>query len=136
MQHVKMLYLFVILFTVLGACTGEGGPCYSRSQKKCRIPFHNLWSAKMEGRDGAICGYFKDLHKCTMDFQATCKFKDDLYETDIVNVYTRKPYSCQLMGGNIRYNGEYDANSAKRFQLSTILMMILNLVPLLHLLAN
>lgn len=38
-----------------------------------------------------------------MDYMPTCEFKPEekeLYESDIVRIYTRKPYSCELIGGS------------------------------------
>ncbi|XP_045174280.2 uncharacterized protein LOC123535622 [Mercenaria mercenaria] len=137
-NNMSTCYIFVTLFTVLitnGLCTGSsgsGGPCYSMSQTKCQQAWTNLWVAQHERQDNKICQYFGDLNKCTMDFKATCRFErheDDLYQEDIVNVYSKKPYSCAVIGGNIRYKeDEGEENSVSRSQQSIYLITFLALI--------
>lgn len=104
-----------------------GGQCYSRAQASCQDKWTKLIVAQREGRNNNICSYFGDVHSCTLKYMSDCKLQkeeQELYQRDIVRVYTNKPYSCALIGGNLQYKGEYQDSGARRVKAPEFLFLL------------
>lgn len=111
--------------------SATGGQCYSRAQASCRDQWTKLVVAQGDNQNGKVCRYFGDVHTCTLKYMSNCKFEkheQELYHKDIVGIYTHKPYSCALIGGNLEFKGEYQGSGTSVVTASILLLPILLLI--------
>ncbi|KAL4225686.1 hypothetical protein ACF0H5_016375 [Mactra antiquata] len=105
----KYIVIYVILFILLLLQSSiKADECYSRSQGECTRFLSKLWTAYRQKQNGNICRSFGELNTCTMKYATKCRFTDyerNLYKKDIVQTFTKEPYNCEMIGGNMMLKG-------------------------------